>query len=170
MALMGLDLSLRCSGIVVADRGWGGDWAKVRSWTFGVKLLSGACEMERIGRLRAIRDRILELVHDHKVDTAWIESYAWGAAQGKELGELGGVVKVALADAGVLVRISNQSSARKLLLGHVPRRGPDAKRAVHQALTIAGATFETEDESDAFCVLNWGMSEVGEQCFASLPW
>lgn len=77
--------------------------------------------------------------------------------------DLGGVVRLELVRAGIELTTVPMQTARKLLLGRCPKQG--AKVAVAEALRAAGARFEGLDESDAFAVLNWGMSEVGGYFF-----
>jgi hypothetical protein len=57
------------------------------------------------------------------------------------------------------------STSRKLLLG---KCGKGAKIRVAGALRAAGAHFETLDESDAFCAVNLGLSELGGYCFCQM--
>lgn len=96
---------------------------------------------------------------------AFIEGYAYGLkTSAHSLGELGGVVRLELVRAGLELVTVPMQTARKLLLGRCPKQG--AKVAVAEALRAAGARFEGLDESDAFAVLNWGLSEVGGYCFA----
>jgi hypothetical protein len=69
------------------------------------------------------------------------------------------VVRLELVRAGLDIHTANMSTARKLLLGKVPRKG--AKDAVVATLRAAGATFETADEVDAYVCANLGLSELG---------
>jgi hypothetical protein len=81
------------------------------------------------------------------------------ADQCSHLGEVGGVVRLELVRAGIELRTANMGTARKLLLGKVPRS--DAKMAVYAALRAAGARFETADEAHAMAAANLGLSELG---------
>lgn len=75
-------------------------------------------------------------------------------------------MRLKLVRAGVSIRTANMSTARKLLLGKLPRKG--AKHAANAALHAAGSPAWTLDEADAFvAVINLGLSEHASAfCFA----
>ena len=159
--IVGIDLSLRRSGMVAVPEAWDLDWTAVRTATAGYPLGRSASTEEHIGRLRTVSGAVVAFVREHDAKTVALEEYAFAqrGAGSREIAELGGVVKVALAEAGVEVRIVTASAARKLLLGAVPRAG--AKAATFEALRAMGATFETDDEADAFALANWLSAELG---------
>jgi hypothetical protein len=67
--------------------------------------------------------------------------------------------------AGIALRTANIGTARKLLLGKLPRQG--AKHAVHAALHAGGSPAWSLDQADAFVAANLGLSEhAGAWCFA----
>lgn len=164
--LAGIDLSLQATGVVVAPASWDGAWARVRSTVIGEPLRKNATVAERARRTESIAARLVEFCRAHGVTQAWIESPAFGMKTAQHsLGELHGVCKLALIVAGIDVQIAQVSSARKLLLGKVPKQDP--KGAVQAALIAAGAPASwSADELDAMCVLNWAMSEAGGWCLA----
>jgi hypothetical protein len=158
--ILGLDLSLRQTAAVALPLEWTiGDWAAVRTMVMGRPLQKTATEHDRIDRLRFLADNVLEFATKVRATSAWIESYAFAkGTQAHSLAELGGHVRVRLRDAGIEVHTAPMASARKLLLGRVPR---DAKVAVFTRLREAGWNVATCDEADAFVAANWGRSELG---------
>jgi hypothetical protein len=93
----------------------------------------------------------------------WIEGYGFRqATQAHTIAEVAGVVRLELVRAGIEIRTVPASSARKLLLGKVPRS--DQKAAVYATLRSAGAPIETYDEGDALACANYGLCEL--KCFS----
>src|ERR1041384_6249122 len=133
--VLGLDLSLRGAGMVALPLDWGGDWSRVRRHTAGEGLPKDACEALRIGRNKRIADDVVAFAKLHGCTAALVEQSAFPSrhAHAHSLGELGGVVKHQLAErTGLIVDVVPPSSARKLVLGKVPRK--DVKIAVVHAL------------------------------------
>lgn len=169
-AVLGLDLSTRAAAAIAVPSNWGGDFDFVRRLVVGVKLTRDATDLERALRTDLIANRIVEFAVDYQVGDAWLESYAFGkSTSAHTLGELGGVVRLKLVQAGVRIHTANMSSARKLLLGRIPQGKGAAKAAVYRSLRAAGMRFgptETAyDEGDAFVCANWGLSERSGYCF-----
>ncbi len=82
------------------------------------------------------------------------------------LAELHGCVRFLLCEQGQRVITVPQASARKLLLGKLPRK--DVKETVRQTVTsFMGCAGWGPDEVDAFVVANWLASEVGGVCLAA---
>jgi hypothetical protein len=160
--ILGLDLSLRQTAAVALPAPWTiGDWSAVRTMVVGRPLTKTATEHERIDRLRFIAENVIEFALKVHARVAFIEGYAFAkGTQAHSLAELGGHVRVRLRGAGIEVRTANMASARKLLLGKVPRS--DAKIAVFTALRSTGWQVATLDESDAFACANFGLSELGK--------
>jgi hypothetical protein len=162
---MGLDLSATAAGVVTAPLDWDGKWSRVRSVVVGEKLRRDATDLERARRTENIATRIVAFARAQGATVAFIESYAFAQRSAAHvLAEVGGVVKLELARAGIAIHTANMSAARKLLLGKVPKS--DAKGACFAALHAAGARFETLDESDAMVACNFGMAELGGYCLA----
>lgn len=169
--ILGIDLSLTGAGMVALPLLWQGDWGRVAHHTAGEKLSKDAPEALRIGRLKRICDEIIAFATANRCTAAIVEQYAFTSmhSHAHSLGELGGVVKHQLAErVGLLVDVVSPSSARKLILGKVPRK--DVKIAVVHALTKMGMPLEwTEDEADAFVCANHAASSLGGFAFVVPP-
>lgn len=163
--IAGLDLSLRGTGAVVVPTSWkrsGFDWSVVVAQKFGHPLSEDASQLKKIDRLISIANGVVAFCLTNDVRNVWIEHYAFGARFGGPiLGELGGAVKLELRKAGVRkISVVHSSSARKTLLGKVPR--VDQKRTVQRLLQRLEAPFAKDgDLVDAFVVANHGMSMAG---------
>ncbi len=159
---MGLDLSLRSTGMVAIPVGWGQAWSRVEVGVAGYGLKDDATLIEHAARHRSIRDAALAFARQHRVTHAWVLGYAFNKAQVSRLaaaGELGGIVKLGLIDAGIQTQVVVESRARTLL-GKAPRA--KAKDWAIQRLCRAGAPIAwTFDQFDAFVAANWGLSELG---------
>ena len=167
--LLGLDLSLTASAALSCPADWDGRWHRLRPLVVGEPLHKGATEAERIGRCARIAARLAQFARVEGVTQAWLESYGYRQnLQAHSLGELGGLVRYALLESGIDVRVANMTSARKLMCGTI-RRGTKPKEIVRATLRQAGAPVEiTSDHNlcDAVVCVNWGLSEVGGWCFA----
>jgi Holliday junction resolvasome RuvABC endonuclease subunit len=168
MTLLGLDLSLTASAVVAVPLDWDGNWSRVRSCVTGEKLERSASDAERAHRTERIAARLVSFARSVGATHAFVEGYAYGLrTSAHSLGELGGVVRLALVTAGLELATVNMGTARKLLLGVCPRSS--AKVAVAETLRAAGAPRAWSlDESDAFAVANFGLSELGGYCFAQV--
>lgn len=159
--VLGLDLSLRATGIVAVPVRWGLDWSRIAVAKAGAPLPKEASEHERARRLADSRDIITAFARKHDCSMAVVEQYAFTArdSQAHALGELGGVVKVALCELGLGVHVVSPASARRLL-GKAPRK--DVKIWTHQQLYAAGAPKAwTADQLDAFLIANYHLSGIG---------
>lgn len=164
--LLGLDLSTRAAAAVAVPLDWYGRWQAVRSIVVGEKLRRDATDAERARRCENIAARIVAFARATGATCAWIESYAFAQkVAAHTLAEVGGVVRLELVRAGIELHTAQMSTARKMLLGKVPRA--DVKVAVFAAFRAAGAPFETCDEADAMAAANLGLSELGGYCFAT---
>jgi hypothetical protein len=164
--LLGLDLSATAAAVCAVPLDWDGDWRRVTTLVVGESLRRDATDMERARRTEAIAARLVTFARKRGASEAWIESYAFSRRDNAHtLAEVGGVVRLELLRAGIEIRTANMSTARKLLLGKVPRS--EAKQACHRVLHEAGSPPWTFDESDAFVAANLGLSEhAGAFCFA----
>jgi hypothetical protein len=169
MLLMGLDLSATAPAAVCVPTDWGGNWARAGAMRWSFPLTKHATDNERARRCLSIAYEVMLLAQRNGVREAWIESYAYGLRTAAHtLAEVGGVVRGHLDMAGMRLHTANMSSARKLLLGNVPRS--DAKEACREALRAAGMPKDWSlDESDAFVAANWGLSQAGAFCFTQAP-
>jgi hypothetical protein len=163
MIVGGLDPSLVAMAATTAPLDWAGQWSLIERGSWGYSLKRDASERERIVRCERVARAAVDFLVAHQVEVAYLESYGYSQPNyAHSLGELGGILRLFMLEAGIDIRIANMSSARKLLLGYVPRSGKDAKEAVWEALQAAGGQcFDRLDETDAFCVLNWGMKDLG---------
>ena len=164
-AVLGLDLSATAAAGVVVPCDWDGRWATIASIVVGGKLCRGASDAERARRTEAIATELVAFARDQRASIAFIESYAFSRKTAAHtLAEVGGVVRLELLRAGLEIRTAPIGTARKLLLGRIPRS--DIKAAVVAAVRAAGGRFESFDEADAFVAANYGLSELGGFCFA----
>jgi hypothetical protein len=167
--ILGLDLSTRAAAAVAVPTDWDGQWSRVRWTVAGEALRKGATEAERIERCRRVADHLARFAREVGAAHAWVESYAYNMrSSAHTLGELGGIVRLGLMPQAIRLDVANMSSARKLMLGRVPR-GADPKELVQATLQAAGAPLtltSDADVCDGFTCANWGLSELGGFCFA----
>jgi hypothetical protein len=165
--LMGLDLSATAGAACAVPLDWDGDFRRVSTCVVGERLRRDAGDDERARRCERIASRLVGFARSHGVTEAWIEGYAFALRTAAHtLAEVGGCVRLQLMRAGITIRTANMGTARKLLLGRLPRLG--AKHAVYAALLAAGSPRWSLDEADAFVAVNLGLSEhAGAWCFAS---
>lgn len=158
--LLGVDVSLKACAVIACPLDWAGDWSRVRTLVTGRTLPRSAGDLAKVRRLEDIAGKVVAFARGNGAQVAWIESYAFGLSScAHSLGEAGGVLRVELHRAGIAFHTAPISSARKLLLGALPRS--DGKAKVQEALARCGCPFETADECDAFAALNWGLREAG---------
>lgn len=162
--LLGIDLGTRHCAAVAVPLDWDGAWSRVRSIVAGEPLRRDSSDAERARRTETIAVQLVRFARETGASLALVESYAYSRQTAAHtLGELGGVVRLELLRAGLEIRTVQMSSARKLLLGKVPRS--DAGMACYSALRAAGARFETADEAAAFTVANVALADAGGFCF-----
>lgn len=163
--VVGIDPSLSKTAIAVCPLDWGGDWTKVSIKEFPTEP-NGDGPAARMARCNQIAGEALQWLMRTSLrpmgtrSHMFIEDYAFRQTfRSHHLGELGGILRSNLMvehEVGI-------AAARKLLLGKAPRKG--AKVAAYEALVAAGGKFLSLDESDAMCVCNYGLSELGGFCF-----
>lgn len=160
MIVLGLDLSLRATGIVVVPVGWGLDFKNVYASHAGLSVPKKSPPSQYAKRLILIRDTVRSVVRSYKPTIAVIENYAFGAVWSAcEIGELGGVIKTMLHEEKIPFQLVMPSSARRLL-GKQPKAG--SKEWAAAKLYAAGAPrLWTDAELDAFVVANWHLAEHG---------
>jgi len=170
MIVAGLDLSLCSTGLVAVPHTFAAsiDWTTVRhTLVTSDALPNGASVRERTGRLLAVATAITRWIQAGPCDVIAIErqAYHMGHAHARELGELTGITCAELLALDVPIVMVTSSSARKTLLGTVPRSG--AKDAVRDLLRRMGSPWADTDRSDAFAVANHALSESGVPCVMS---
>ena len=167
--VVGFDLSLTAPAAVAIPLNWRpGDWKRVKSWLARPIAPRSDDPAGGLRRYRGIADWACALVEEVGGDRGlaahvFIEQYAFSRnnAQASKLMELGGIVRIALFDRfGLVPHVVATSSARKLLLDKVPRA--DQKAHTQAAFFKLGApkTWD-ENQIDAMCVANFGLTELG---------
>jgi hypothetical protein len=158
MIAIGLDLSLRSTGVAIVPADWDLDWRRVVTRTVGYPLRKDATDLERAQRVGEIATVIVPLLPrgGHVV----IERYPYGAtSQAFAAGELHGVIKDRLRTVGIPFSVVSESTARRMF-GKVPRK--NAKVWVAAELRRMGApAWWSDDECDAFVMANHWLSENG---------
>lgn len=141
--IVGLDLSLRATGI---DYGTGGP-----------KVIHTKCS--GVPRLAWYREQILEVIALTIPDLAVIEDYAFSraAAHAHQLGELGGVIRLALWDRDITTVEIVPSSLKKWLTGK-GNAGKDDMVAVAARL---GCPANNNNAVDAWALRQMALYEYG---------
>lgn len=156
MKVIGLDLSLTSTGVM---------WDDGVPVTYHPSIPKEATERDRIARLIRIRDFVLERAIG--AGLAVIEGYSYGArVGGPQLGELGGVIKVALQEAGLMVLVVQPALLKTFAAG----KGNASKEEVFASAIrrAPGYQFTTTDQADAFWLFAMGRHLQGVP-FLELP-
>lgn len=165
--VVGLDLSLRSTGLCALPVDWDFDLRNVKMGRTGYELRKDSTPKERIERLAQIAHDVSVFCVNAKAIRIGQEEYAYGAGGSRalELAESGGAVKVDLLETLGLASYPVQASnARKVLLQHVPRLGKGkTKPWVIANVRRLGPIAETwtEDQCDAFVVANTVLMHAG---------
>lgn len=136
---LGVDQSLRSSGVVVV----GASNDLIYRGTIAPKKLTG------VERLAFIREGIREvLAGEPSISFAALEGYSFDSVNRSfDLGELGGLVRLALYDAGIPFVVVSP----KTLKSFVSSNGGATKEQMREAvLKKWGMNFEQDDECDAY--------------------
>jgi hypothetical protein len=173
-AVIGLDLSLRGSGVVVLPSEWNPKtpWRDLTYARLGeqgkldgfhrVAGIVGYVEqvVERSTSLEK-RRRTKVFVEEHAFSMG-LQKYAYARA------ELVGAVKHALwGGYGIETFPVVASHARKLLFGKMPKMSrKEWKKVIEIELGKMGAPFEDEDTRDAFLICNAGLEALRMPCLA----
>lgn len=127
--VLALDLSLTSTGYAAIDE----------VGTFTTRLRG-------VDRLARLRDQVLQLAGS-RTRLAAIEGYAFGRPQGMAaLGELGGVIRVALAEEGIAIVDVPPSSLKKYATG---KGNADKQLVLTEAVRRLGYAGSSNDEADA---------------------
>ncbi|MDQ3107836.1 MAG: crossover junction endodeoxyribonuclease RuvC [Actinomycetota bacterium] len=139
-AVAGIDLSLTAPGLATAA-----GVAVLKPKTTGTQ------------RLIVIRDWIVDVVDTNTV--AVLEGYAFGRPnQAHHLGELGGVVRVALAERDITTWIAAPATIKKFATGRGNARKPDMLDASRRA----GYEGSNDDNAvDAWWLYQYGLYVLG---------
>lgn len=145
LRLAGLDLSLSSTGVARWDTSEHGELLTV-TVSPGFRMPKIMTNEVRARRLYDLHDQILGAVGI--VDLVAIEGYSYASKNGGErLGELGGVIRLSLYDAGIPYLEIPPPSLKKYATGKGNASKDDVlQEAVHRS----GRTFGSDDEADAW--------------------
>lgn len=166
LSMVGLDLSLTSTGWAIGANG------SARTGRF----LPPKGHDRGVQRLAWVRDSVLELVHHAAADVVALEGYAFGRMnQAHHLGELGGVVRLALSEAGVPWVEVPPSSLKLYATGKGNAGKEEVLAAAIRRLSYGG---HSNDEADALWLLmmagaHYGQgatNEHGRRALAKVEW
>jgi len=165
--VIGFDLSLTAPAAVALPLNWRpGDWSKVRASILHPEAPKTDDVRGQLERYLKVEVWAIARCTGYNIAGIFIEQYAYSKnnAHASRLMELGGTVRTALFESvGVVPVTVATASARKLLLGEIPRGTGTQKPAVQDALFNKCKAPKTwgEDICDALAVANFGLSEMG---------
>jgi len=165
--VVGIDLSLRAAAAVAIPLPWDHDLGKVKTFKAGYALTERATSKERVQRIAQLGKEIAGFCLKMRTQRVGIEDYAYSAksAHQHQTFECGGHLKVEILELLDLeVHTIAASSARKTLLGVVPRLGQGQTKpwVVRNVKRLGGPTEAwTDDECDAFVVANRVLADAG---------
>lgn len=147
MKTMGLDLSLVSTGI------------SINGATTSIRVKSKGEE-----RLAAIKNSILNLIRTHEIDVVALEGYSYGSAhsQAHKIGELGGVTRLALYEAGVTIIIIPPKCRAKFASGRGNAGKDEVMAAVTDMTGIEWIGSDGNDRCDAFVLEEMLLEHMGE--------
>lgn len=161
--VLGLDLSLSRTGAVLIPTDWNpGDWSALKVFDVTHDVPEKGDWRGQYARYLHFADVLVAWCEPWAIGRAFVESYAYSKfdQSGTKLHELGGVVRVCfLEKLDIVLEPVNESTARKILLGKLPKKG--RKKVTEDALVVAGAGFRNGDIADAFVIANFGLTEMG---------
>lgn len=146
MKVVGLDPSLTSFGYAVVEDDTNGPSGALRP------------KMKGTHRLEFIRDTIMALLARQEPDLVVYEGYAMGSRVGNlfHIGELGGVMRLALYEAGHKVLLVPPTSLKLFVTGNGSAKGKDIiMRTLEKQ---HGCKFRTSDEADAYGLAILGLS------------
>jgi crossover junction endodeoxyribonuclease RuvC len=144
--IIGLDLSLTSTG-----------------YSINGKTGSISSKLNNAPRLREICNSISSLIHDHNINAAVIEGYAFSArnSQAHKIGELGGVVRLLLFDNNISYVEVPPTNRAKFATG----RGNAAKSEVISAVSARTGLIwsgkSADDECDAWLLEEMALHACG---------
>lgn len=149
--VVGLDLSVTSTGLVVLSERPDGCWEDVFRTSVGYSLKRDSKVREKIERLVVVARTVVETVRLWSPVAVGIEGYAFsrhGAVY--DLAELQGVVKSQLwLGCQIEPVIVSPTMARKTVLGTGAPRG---KKGIARILKGLGLTFDNDDIADAYVI------------------
>ena len=146
--VVGLDLSLTSSGVATRDR----------AFTLPTTLRG-------VERLAHLRSTILSLVGP--LDLVVIEGYSYGSrsSQAHALGELGGVIRLALHEGGIRYVIVPPKSVKKYATG---KGNAGKEEMLTEAVRRLGYAGHSNDEADALWLRAMALDALGAP-FVKMP-
>jgi len=157
--IVGIDSSLTAFGLCAIPAAFSvHDWNRLKMRTVVTK--PGSCDADRFAHIARCAVSFCAAMN---ADAVFIEDVPslLRSKSTKRLTKLSGVVEHELRkNLGLEPTLVNISSARKLLLGSVPR-GELAKVVVFESCRSFSPLFEDDAQADAFAVANYGRSEMG---------
>jgi Holliday junction resolvasome RuvABC endonuclease subunit len=139
MQVLGLDLSLTATGVALPD---GTSYTIKLGAQYTIKL---GAQWKGMDRLRRIRSEVFDAVAVHAVDLVAVEGYSYNSRNGGEkLGELGGVIRLALYDYGIDYVDVPPASLKKYATG----KGNASKNEV-LAAAVRRLGYDGADDNEA---------------------
>lgn len=162
LVVVGLDLSLRAAAAAKVTVPWDGDLEDVRTHIVGADLPNDASPEDVARRLQLIANKLADFCAG--ADVVYVEEYAFSAraSRAHSIGEVGGAVKLRLFERlGKAPRPIPPATARKTMLQKLPRA--EVKPFVVRNVRRLGAPADkwTDDQIDAFVILNHGVMLQG---------
>lgn len=150
-SVVGIDASLTCTGVAF----------RYQSEVFTTGLKPGT--MRGMRRLHYLRTQVMEIVEDVKPQLVVLEDYAQGrniAAKGKpfHMGELGGVLKLALWEQGFDLLLISPSSMKMAIAG---KGNADKDQVIASLSSKFGLHIPRHDEADAAALMFLGERYCG---------
>lgn len=155
--IIGLDLSLSRTGVAMVD-GCESIVPKTRGY----------------GRLAFIRDEVLAAA-GRRTTVAVIEGYSMGGQRGSSgvgqmIGELGGVVRLALYELGVRIVLVPPASLKKFAVGDIDQADRTKKAVTERAQATLPWPVANHDEADACWLRVIGLHLFGLSGTEVTPW
>ncbi len=162
--IVALDLSLTNLAMVACPPSWDTSWDRIEAF----ETWQSKAHTHLVARIDGLAAQVVRFCRDVNASEVWAEDLS--SSQGYSIVVLGelrfGVRRALFRELGIDLQFVSNSTARKLLLGWVPR--DKRKEHLEEALKAAGAPFEDEHQRDAWCVLNWALNYYGGPCLTGL--
>lgn len=144
--IAGIDQSLNSTGICIFD-------SLTKEVLFSKAIVlngkKGTPKLFGIDRLAYIRDQVMEILLEYKVEFISLEGYSYGSVGRSlfELGEVGGAVRILSYDLGIRFEVVPPKTLKKYITGNGNADKEIMKNSVESKYK---KTFETSDETDAY--------------------
>ena len=145
--VIGLDLSLTSTGIALPD-----------GTTEAISV-----PMKDVTRLIALRNIIMEKINQHKHPLVVIEGYSFAQrnSQAHALGELGGVIRVALVEADCTIAVVAPTQRAKFATGKGNAGKSEVVSAISARTGIVWSGKGADDKADAWILQEMGLTALG---------